>query len=100
MMLRHIISVSLAMTACAALIPTKANAATLTVTPIGTLLKNPGESITFIVSLNPAPFEGFDSFTFKGLFYDYDGNELSFNPTKSNVALKNTIVNNTQDIAS
>jgi hypothetical protein len=45
-------SVSLAMTACATLIPTKANAATLTVTPVGTLQKNPGESITFIVALN------------------------------------------------
>ena len=54
-MLRHIVSVSLAMTACAALMPTKANAATLTVTPVGEITKNPGDSIEFSFVLTPAP---------------------------------------------
>jgi hypothetical protein len=96
-MLRHIVSVGLAMTACATLMPTKANAATLTVTPIGSLQKKPGESITFIFSLNPAPFEGFNSFTFQELFYDYDGTELSLR--KEEIEPPNTIVNNTRTIA-
>ena len=52
-MLRHIISVSLSMTACVALMPTKVNAATLTVVPVGTLQKNPGDSIEFILAFNP-----------------------------------------------
>jgi len=52
-MLRHIISVSLAMTACASLIPTKANAISLTLTPVGSLYRNPGDSIEFLLKLTP-----------------------------------------------
>jgi hypothetical protein len=52
-MLRHIISVSLAITACASLISTQANAATLTMEPVGTLQRNPGDSIQFELALNP-----------------------------------------------
>jgi hypothetical protein len=77
-MLRHIISVSLATVACATLIPTKANAATLTVTSVGGLQRNPGDSITFIFSLNPAPFTG-NVLRFISFDYDWDGSELSFN---------------------
>jgi hypothetical protein len=44
-MLRHIISASLAMTACATLIATKANAVSLTLVPVGILKRNPGDSI-------------------------------------------------------
>ena len=52
-MLRHIISVSLAMAACASLIPTKANAISLTLTPLGSLERNPGDTISFILRLDP-----------------------------------------------
>jgi hypothetical protein len=97
-MLRHIISVSLAMSACATLIPTKANAATLTVTPIGSLQKNPGESITFIFSLNPAPFIG-NTFTFQSLSYRWDQNELSFDPDRSTEVPRDFRLNGTTTIA-
>ncbi len=56
MMLRHnIVLVSLAMTACTALIPTKVNAATLTVYPQPNreIAKEPGDLITFTFSLWP-----------------------------------------------
>jgi hypothetical protein len=55
-MLRHIISVTLAMTACATLIPTKVNAATLSITPTGDIAVNPGEFVEFKLFFNPAPF--------------------------------------------
>jgi hypothetical protein len=74
-MLRHIMSVSLAMTACATLIPTKANAATLTVTPVGTLQKKPGESITFIVALNQAPSTGN---VLRFIFLDFNYDDIAF----------------------
>jgi hypothetical protein len=68
-------SVGLAMTACATFIPTKVNAATLTVVPGGTIPKNPGDSIEFIFSLNP----GSTSFSvlFLDFIYQFDGGELS-----------------------
>jgi hypothetical protein len=44
------------MTACATLIPTKVNAATLSITPSGNILRNPGEYVEFKLFLNPAPF--------------------------------------------
>lgn len=53
MMLRHMISISLAMTACVSLIPTKANAISLTLTPVGSLYRNPGDSIEFLLKLTP-----------------------------------------------
>jgi hypothetical protein len=52
-MLRNIISVGLAMAACASLIPTKVNAATLTMEPVGSLQRNPGDSIQFELALTP-----------------------------------------------
>jgi hypothetical protein len=97
-MLRHIISVSLAITTCATFIATKANAATLTVTPSGSLQKNRGESITFIFSLNPAPFIG-NTFTFQSLSYDWDKNELSFAPDRSTEVPRNFKLNGTTTIA-
>jgi len=56
MMLRHIVSVSLAMTVCAAFIPTKVNAATLSIrsnprTIRGEIVAKPGDLIDFIFSL-------------------------------------------------
>jgi hypothetical protein len=98
-MLRHIMSVSLAMTACATFIPTKANAATLTVTPIDTLQKKPGESITFILSLNSTRFEVGDSFKLTRLSYSYDKNELSLDPSRTSEISPNTIISNTTIIA-
>ena len=98
-MLRHIMSVSLAMTACAIFIPTKANAATLTVTPIDTLQKKPGESITFILSLNSTRFEVGDSFKLTRLSYSYDKNELSLDPSRTSEISPNTIISNTTIIA-
>ena len=97
-MLRHIMSVSLAMTACATLIPTKANAATLTVTPVGTLQKQPGESITFIVALNQAPSTG-NVLKFIFLDFNYDDSELSPSVNGINLEPPNTPVNNTKTIA-
>jgi hypothetical protein len=79
-MLRHIISVSLAMTACATLIPTKANAFSFTLTPVGSLQRNPGDSIEFLLKVNPIdPRTGsLDEITIRGIsnFY-HDFNELS-----------------------
>lgn len=80
-MLRYIISVSLAMAACATFIPTKVNAASLTVTPIGTLQKQPNDSITFTFSFNPAPENG----VLQSLNFSYDNSELSFVPGQSSV---------------
>jgi len=93
MMLRHIISVSLAMTACAAFIPTKVNAATLTVTPNGTLRKQPNDSITFRFSFNPAPENG----VLQSLNFRYDNSELSFVPGQSTVDFI-TIISTTETI--
>jgi hypothetical protein len=92
-------SVSLAMTTWATFIPTKANAATLTVTPIDTLQKKPGESITFIFSLNPTQFEVGDSFKLTFFNYSYDKNELSLDPSRTSQILPNTIISNTTIVA-
>lgn len=79
-MLRHIISVSLAMTACTTLIPTKANAFSFTLTPVGSLQRNPGDSIEFLLKVNPIdPRTGSQSeITIRRIsnFYN-DPNELS-----------------------
>jgi hypothetical protein len=105
MMMRHIILVSLAMAACATLLPTKVNAASLTVTPIGTLRKQPNDSITFTFSFNPAPENG----VLQSLNFRYDNSELSFVPgqnivdfitTSPTISPTETIVqlSNTQNI--
>jgi hypothetical protein len=75
-MLRYIISVSLAMTACATLMPAKANAATLTVTPGGEIPRNVGDLVQFTVTLNPSPSNS-NSFIFRALRYGFDRTELS-----------------------
>ncbi len=100
-MLRHIISVSLAMTACTSLIPIKANAATLTFLPVGTLQRNPGDSIEFILTLNP-----FDSANpgqvqtvkIRDIYTSYDISELSLLTEWK--APFGTIVDKTTSIAS
>jgi hypothetical protein len=75
-MLRHIVSVGLAMTACLTLIPTKVKAATLTVTPRGEIPKNVGDLVQFTVTLNPDPSNS-NSFIFRALRYGFDRTELS-----------------------
>jgi hypothetical protein len=75
--------------------PTKANAATLTVIPVGEIQKNPGDSIEFIVALTPTPFNP-NVMRFLSLNYNFDGNELSF--SRRNIIPMNTIVNNTTTI--
>jgi hypothetical protein len=84
-MLRQIVSISLAMTACATFIHTRANAATLTVIPVDTLQKNPGDSITFKFVVNPVASNPLDLdipnrniITFMGFGYQYDPDELFF----------------------
>jgi hypothetical protein len=62
------------MTACATLISTKANAATLTVTPVGEILKSPGELIQFIFEFTPTPSRVATSLA---LIFSLDGSELS-----------------------
>ncbi len=86
MMLRHIISVSLAslaMTACASLIPVKANAASLILVPnqplgTNTILRNPGDSLEFILFTQ---FDQLDLIRFSTKLLDYsityDDTELS-----------------------
>jgi hypothetical protein len=96
-MLRHIVSVGLAMTVCATFIPTKASAVTLTFTPVGEIPKNPGDSITFIFSLNPgssSPLR-FISFGDPG----YDGSELSLRTNESFTVSENTLITNTIVVA-
>lgn len=85
-MLRHIISVSLAMTACATLMPTKANAISLTLTPVGSLQRNPGDTIAFVLQMDPENDVGLRGVEIRRI-YDptisnpsqgsYDSNELS-----------------------
>jgi hypothetical protein len=67
-------SVSLAITACVTLLPTKVNAATLTILPNGETQKDPGDSINFIFVLEPAPFS---VVRFRGFGFNRDSNELS-----------------------
>jgi hypothetical protein len=73
-MLRHIVSVSLAMTACAAFMPIQANAATLRVAPINEIPRSPGDSITFYLTVTPAPSS---VVTIRGLILGRDPSELS-----------------------
>ena len=41
------------MTACASFMPIKANAVSVTLTPVGSLKRNSGDSIEFLLTLNP-----------------------------------------------
>jgi len=95
-MLRHIVLVSLAMISYAALMTTKANAATLTITPVGTLQRNPGDSIEFILAFNPNPL-GLNTTIFSIIDYNYDGSELSFSGLE--LLPINTVVTNTTTVA-
>jgi hypothetical protein len=76
-MLRHIVSISLVVTAWATLMSTKASAATLTVSPGGQIRKNPGDLIQFTFTLNTGlPSGSFMGILYSDLSFDYDKNEL------------------------
>jgi hypothetical protein len=79
-MLRHLISVSLAIAACASLIPTKANAINFTLTPLGSLQRSPGSEISFIIRLDPEN-ELLQVYTGPEIGI-YDSNELFFERTE------------------
>jgi hypothetical protein len=81
-MLRHI-SGSLAMTACATLIATNANAVNFTLTPLDSVQKKPGQNIAFRLDLDPQGstllMTGISAPTpFNSGNGTYDSNELSF----------------------
>jgi hypothetical protein len=90
-MLRHIVSVSLAMTACATLIPTKANAFIFTLTPLDNLQKNRGEQISFILRVDPQN----DSIVIPRIYnpsiFNYDLNELAFSRTQPLIDLSEPV---------
>jgi hypothetical protein len=87
------------MTACATLIPTRANAVSLTFLPIGSLQRNPGDEIQFILALNPAPITDIDDpIQFLDLIVAYDGDELSLLKDERLIEVF-TPVNNTRTIA-
>jgi len=90
-MLRHIVSVSLAMTACATLIPTKANAVTFTLTPLDNLQRNRGDQISFILGVDP---QG-DSVVIRRIdnpsIFNYDLNELAFFRTQPLIDLSKPV---------
>lgn len=94
-MLRHIISVSLAMTACATLIPTKVNAVTLTLLPVGSLQRNPGDSIEFVLAFNPSEINETVTILNVETPPGFDGNELSFDPIRSTSVSSYTLSNTT-----
>ena len=86
-MLRHIILASLAMSACATLMPTKANAIKLTLTPVGSLQRNPGDTIAFVLQMDPENNGGSSGLEIRRIYNPtisnrsrqgfYDSNELS-----------------------
>jgi len=82
-MLRQILSVSLAMTACASLIPTSANAATLTVLPSGEIPKKVNDSIEFTFYFDPevGPPSRLLGVKLFDLLFDYDKDELRLRGT-------------------
>jgi hypothetical protein len=74
-MLRHIFSLTLAMSACATFMPIKVNAATLTVLPAGDeILLRMGDVVEFIFELTPALNS---TVRITGWNYGYDSTELS-----------------------
>ena len=90
-MLRHIISISLAMTACITLIPTKVYAVTLTVIPGDEIAKKPGDSIEFSFVLTPDPGS---VVRFRGLGYTWDITELSISQYSEFTLPIGSLINN------
>jgi hypothetical protein len=98
-MLRHIVSLGLVMTACAALIPTKVNAVTLTITPNpnGEIQKSPGELIDFSLVLDPAPFSPIK--VLGSVLLGLDGGELISVEPGIVTAPNGTLISSTTTIA-
>jgi|SRR4028118_2001554 hypothetical protein len=103
MMLRQIVPLSLAMTACATFISTNVDAATFTFTilPVGSLQRNPGDTIEFNViidqsALNTKQSVLIDKVIFPPLF---DDKELAFNSLLSRT-VSNYTATTTEVIAS
>jgi len=90
-MLRHIVSVSLAMTACATLIPTKANAVTFTLTPLDNLQKNRGDQISFILGVDPQGDSVVIGRIDNPSIFNYDLNELAFLRTQPLIDLSQPV---------
>jgi hypothetical protein len=88
-------SFGLAITACATLIPIKANAVTLTLEPVGSLGRNPGESIAFDLVLNPNPTDlrGLELLIIDNPWFDRD--ELSFDLLFERVPVPTTLTTTT-----
>jgi len=103
MMLRHIVSLSLAMTACATLIPTKVDAATFTYTilPVGSLQRNPGDTIEFSLIVDPSTLNTTAGLLIREIIFppQFDNNELSFKPLQS-TRVSNYTATTTATIAS
>jgi len=103
MMLRHIVSLSLAMTACATLIPTKVDAATFTYTilPVGSLQRNPGDTIEFSLIVDPSTLNTTGGLLIQQVIFPpaFDNSELSFNPLLS-TRVSNYTATTTTTIAS
>ena len=86
------------MAACASLIPTKVYAATLTVVPVGSLKKNPGDSIDFILAFNPQASVD-KRIEFSRIEFDFDQDELSSAPgSPQQYIMPGTIVNFTTTV--
>jgi hypothetical protein len=88
MMLRRIVPLSLAMTACATLIPTKVDAASLstyTILPVGSLQRNPGDTIEFNLIVDPSTLNTRAGILIRSITFppQFDNNELSFKPLQS-----------------
>lgn len=102
-MLRHIVSLSLAITACATFIPTKVDAASLTYTilPVGSLQRNPGDTIEFSLIVDPSTLNTTGGLLIKEVIFppQFDGNELSFKPLQS-MRVSNYTATTTTTIAS
>jgi hypothetical protein len=90
-MLRHIVSVSLAMTACATLIPTKANAFIFTLTPLDNLQRNRGEQIGFILGVDPQGESVLIRRIYNPSILNYDTNELAFFRTQPLIDLSEPV---------
>jgi hypothetical protein len=95
-MLRQILLTSLAITACATFIPTKVNAATLTVFTEDSLEKKQGQSITFKVSFNPMTDEPVE---IGQLTFVPDNGELSYDNDGSNIDEPGTIIATSTTVA-
>jgi hypothetical protein len=78
--------------------PTKANAATLTVIPVGEIQKKPGESIEFIFAFDPTPSFGY-IVRFITLDFSFDQSELSERADERFTLPINTAINNTTTVA-